>query len=66
MDKYSRGIELKKKRKKKRSCTEKEHIKLGNSQKFCSHCRPNLAKRLTYKNDVKTEIKHILNESQTE
>jgi hypothetical protein len=45
-------------KKKKRSGSQSGRIKIGNTEKkFCSHCRPTLAKRLSNKRQIKDEIK---------
>jgi len=45
-------------KKKKRFGSQSGRIKIGNTEKkFCSHCRPTLAKRLSNKREIKDEIK---------
>jgi hypothetical protein len=47
-------------KKRKRSGSKIGRIKLGNCEKkFCSHCRPTLAKRLSNKKQINYEIKDV-------
>jgi hypothetical protein len=48
-------------KKKKRLGSQSGRIKLGNTEKkFCSYCRPTLAKRLSNKRQIRDEIKWMI------